>query len=149
MRSVVSIEPLTYIRGRSLPQQYIIVDEAQNLTPHEVKTIITRSGDGTKIVLTGDPGQIDNPYVDSASNGLAVAADRFRGERVAAHIVLTRGERSELASLDARQAQIVELRYFGGLSIEDTAAVTRTSPATVKREWAAARAWLRRELEGR
>jgi PhoH-like ATPase len=95
------VEPLTYIRGRSLPQQYIIVDEAQNLTPHEVKTIITRSGDGTKIVLTGDPGQIDNPYVDSASNGLAVAADRFRGEKVAAHIVLTRGERSELAEIAA------------------------------------------------
>jgi len=97
----LQVEPLTYIRGRSLPQQYIIVDEAQNLTPHEVKTIITRSGDGTKIVLTGDPQQIDNPYVDSASNGLAVAADRFRGEKVAAHIVLTRGERSELAELAA------------------------------------------------
>jgi PhoH-like ATPase len=97
----LQVEPLTYIRGRSLPQQYIIVDEAQNLTPHEVKTIITRSGDGTKIVLTGDPGQIDNPYVDSASNGLSVAADRFRGEKLAAHIVLTRGERSELAELAA------------------------------------------------
>lgn len=97
----LQVEPLTYIRGRSLPQQYIIVDEAQNLTPHEVKTIITRSGDGTKIVLTGDPGQIDNPYVDSASNGLSIAADRFRGEKVAAHIVLTRGERSELAELAA------------------------------------------------
>jgi PhoH-like ATPase len=97
----LQVEPLTYIRGRSLPQQYIVVDEAQNLTPHEVKTIITRSGDGTKIVLTGDPGQIDNPYVDSASNGLSVAADRFRGEKVAGHIVLTRGERSELAELAA------------------------------------------------
>ena len=97
----LQVEPLTYIRGRSLPQQYIIVDEAQNLTPHEVKTIITRSGDGTKIVLTGDPGQIDNPYVDSASNGLSVAADRFRGEKVAAHIVLTRGARSALAALAA------------------------------------------------
>lgn len=97
----LQVEPLTYIRGRSLPQQYIIVDEAQNLTPHEVKTIITRSGDGTKIVLTGDPGQIDNPYVDSASNGLSVAADRFRNEKLAAHIVLTRGERSELAELAA------------------------------------------------
>ena len=66
----IQVEPLTYIRGRSLPHQYLIVDEAQNLTPHEVKTIITRCGEGTKIVLTGDPGQIDNPYVDSASNGL-------------------------------------------------------------------------------
>jgi PhoH-like ATPase len=97
----IQVEPLTYIRGRSLPQQFIIVDEAQNLTPHEVKTIITRSGDGTKIVLTGDPGQIDNPYVDSASNGLTIAAERFRGERLAAHIVLAKGERSELAELAA------------------------------------------------
>jgi len=97
----LQVEPLTYIRGRSLPAQYIIVDEAQNLTPHEVKTIITRSGDGTKIVLTGDPEQIDNPYVDSASNGLSVAADRFRGQHVAAHVVLTRGERSALAELAA------------------------------------------------
>jgi PhoH-like ATPase len=97
----IQVEPLTYIRGRSLPQQFIIVDEAQNLTPHEVKTIITRSGDGTKIVLTGDPGQIDNPYVDSASNGLTIAADRFRGEKIAGHIVLAKGERSDLAELAA------------------------------------------------
>jgi PhoH-like ATPase len=97
----IQVEPLTYIRGRSLPQQFIVVDEAQNLTPHEVKTIITRSGDGTKIVLTGDPGQIDNPYVDSASNGLTVAAERFRGEKLAAHIVLAKGERSDLAELAA------------------------------------------------
>jgi PhoH-like ATPase len=79
----------------------MIVDEAQNLTPHEVKTIVTRSGDGTKIVLTGDPGQIDNPYVDSASNGLTIAADKFRGEKLAAHIVLSKGERSDLAELAA------------------------------------------------
>jgi len=97
----IQVEPLTYIRGRSLPNQFIIVDEAQNLTPHEVKTIITRSGDGTKIVLTGDPGQIDNPYVDSASNGLTVAADKFRGEKLSGHIVLAKGERSELAELAA------------------------------------------------
>ncbi len=97
----IQVEPLTYIRGRSLPQQFIVVDEAQNLTPHEVKTIITRSGDGTKIVLTGDPGQIDNPYVDSASNGLSIAAERFRGEKLAAHIVLAKGERSDLAELAA------------------------------------------------
>ncbi|WP_394831924.1 PhoH family protein [Pendulispora rubella] len=95
----IQVEPLTYIRGRSLPQQFMIVDEAQNLTPHEVKTIVTRSGDGTKIVLTGDPGQIDNPYVDSASNGLTIAAAKFRGERLAGHIVLAKGERSELAEL--------------------------------------------------
>jgi PhoH-like ATPase len=97
----IQVEPLTYIRGRSIPQQFMIVDEAQNLTPHEVKTIITRSGDGTKIVLTGDPGQIDNPYVDSASNGLTIAAERFGGEKLAAHIVLAKGERSELAELAA------------------------------------------------
>jgi len=97
----IQVEPLTYIRGRSLPAQYMIVDEAQNLTPHEVKTIVTRSGDGTKIVLTGDPGQIDNPYVDSASNGLTIAADKFRGEKLAAHIVLSKGERSDLAEIAA------------------------------------------------
>ncbi len=97
----VQVEPLTYIRGRSLPHQYLIVDEAQNLTPHEVKTIITRCGEGTKIILTGDPHQIDNPYVDHASNGLSVAADRFKRERIAGHVVLSKGERSELAELAA------------------------------------------------
>jgi PhoH-like ATPase len=74
----IQVEPLTYIRGRSLPHQYLIVDEAQNLTPHEVKTIITRCGEGTKIVLTGDPEQIDNPYVDHSTNGLSVVAERFK-----------------------------------------------------------------------
>jgi PhoH-like ATPase len=97
----IQVEPLTYIRGRSLPHQYLIVDEAQNLTPHEVKTIITRCGEGTKIVLTGDPHQIDNPYVDHASNGLSVVADRFKRERIAGHVVLAKGERSELAELAA------------------------------------------------
>ncbi len=100
-RGVVQVEPLTYIRGRSLPHQYLIVDEAQNLTPHEVKTIITRCGEGTKLVLTGDPFQIDNPYVDSASNGLTVAAHRFKGQPLAGQVVLTKGERSELAELAA------------------------------------------------
>ena len=97
----IQVEPLTYIRGRSLPHQYLIVDEAQNLTPHEVKTIITRCGEGTKIVLTGDPHQIDNPYVDLASNGLSVVADRFKREKIAGHVVLAKGERSELAELAA------------------------------------------------
>jgi PhoH-like ATPase len=73
------------------------VDEAQNLTPHEVKTVITRAGTGTKIILTGDPDQIDNPYVDSASNGLTMVAERFRDEGISAHVTLTKGERSELA----------------------------------------------------
>jgi len=94
---IIEVEPLTYIRGRSLPNQFLIVDEAQNLTPHEVKTIITRCGSDTKIVLTGDPDQIDNPYVDAASNGLSVVAERFKSESIAGHVTLTKGERSELA----------------------------------------------------
>ncbi len=96
---IVEIEPLTYIRGRSIPNQFIIVDEAQNLTPHEVKTIITRVGDGTKIVLTGDPYQIDNPYVDSVSNGLVHVVNRFKSEKIAGHVSMTKGERSALAEL--------------------------------------------------
>jgi PhoH-like ATPase len=98
---LLDIEPLTYIRGRSIPNQYLIVDEAQNLTPHEIKTIVTRVGEGTKIVLTGDPYQIDNPYVDSSSNGLTYLVEKFKGERIAAHVTLTKGERSELAELAA------------------------------------------------
>ncbi|HJK96404.1 MAG TPA: PhoH family protein [Polyangiaceae bacterium LLY-WYZ-14_1] len=94
---VIEVEALTYIRGRSLPNQFLIVDEAQNLTPHEVKTIITRCGAETKLVLTGDPAQIDNPYVDAASNGLSIVAERFKQERIAAHVTLVKGERSELA----------------------------------------------------
>jgi PhoH-like ATPase len=99
----LQVEPLTYIRGRSLPQQYVIVDEAQNLTPHEIKTVITRCGEGTKIVLTGDPYQIDNPYVDSSTNGLSVTADRLRGEGIVGHILLSKGERSELANVAANK----------------------------------------------
>lgn len=98
---VMEVEPLTYIRGRSIANQYMIVDEAQNLTPHEIKTILTRAGEGTKIVFTGDPFQIDNPYVDSISNGLTYLVDRFRGERIAASITLRKGERSKLAELAA------------------------------------------------
>ncbi|ESA33120.1 hypothetical protein N836_22665 [Leptolyngbya sp. Heron Island J] len=94
---LLQIEALTYIRGRTLPQQFLIVDEAQNLTPHEVKTILTRAGEGTKIVLTGDTAQIDNPYVDAASNGLTYVVERFKHEPLAGHILLTRGERSALA----------------------------------------------------
>jgi PhoH-like ATPase len=97
----IEVEPLTYIRGRSIPNQFMIVDEAQNLTPHEVKTIITRVGESTKIVLTGDPYQIDNPYIDSANNGLTVVVERFKGERLAGHVTLFKGERSELAELAA------------------------------------------------
>ncbi len=96
---IIEIEPLTYIRGRSIPNQYIIVDEAQNLTPHEVKTIITRVGDNTKIVLTGDPFQIDNPYVDSTNNGLVHVVNRFKNEKIAGHMTMNKGERSVLAEL--------------------------------------------------
>ena len=95
----LSVEPLTYIRGRSIPQQYLIVDEAQNLTPHEVKTILTRAGEGTKVVLTGDPHQIDNPYVDASTNGLSFLAEHFKHLDIAGHITLTKGERSRLAEL--------------------------------------------------
>lgn len=95
------LEPLTYIRGRSIPNQFMIVDEAQNLTPHEVKTIVSRVGDGTKIVLTGDVGQIDNPYLDSSSNGLSYTVERMKGEPIVGHITLARSERSVLASLAA------------------------------------------------
>jgi PhoH-like ATPase len=98
---ILEIEALTYIRGRSIPNQYLIVDEAQNLTPHEIKTIITRAGEGTKVVLTGDPFQIDNPYVDASSNGLTYVVERFKEQQIAGHIFMTKGERSELAELAA------------------------------------------------
>lgn len=95
----LSVEPLTYIRGRSIPNQYIIVDEAQNLTPHEVKTILTRAGEGAKVVLTGDPYQIDNPYVDASTNGLSYLAEHFKHLDLAGHVTLMKGERSNLAEL--------------------------------------------------
>ncbi len=98
---LLEIEPLTYIRGRSIPKQYMIVDEAQNLTPHEIKTIVTRAGEGTKIILTGDPYQIDNPYIDAASNGLTYVAEKFKNEEIAGHVTLDKGERSCLAELAA------------------------------------------------
>ena len=98
---LLEVEAISYIRGRSIPRQFMVVDEAQNLTPHEVKTIVTRVGEGTKIVFTGDPYQIDNPYVDAESNGLTWLVERFKGQRLAGHITLLRGERSELAELAA------------------------------------------------
>ncbi|OKH20170.1 phosphate starvation-inducible protein PhoH [Hydrococcus rivularis NIES-593] len=94
---LLEIEPLTYIRGRTLPKQFFVVDEAQNLTPHEVKTILTRAGEGTKVVLTGDIDQIDNPYVDAASNGLSYVVEKFKRDPLAGHITLLKGERSDLA----------------------------------------------------
>jgi PhoH-like ATPase len=99
---IVEIEPLTYIRGRSIPNQFIIVDEAQNLTPHEVKTIISRVGEGTKMVMTGDPEQIDNPYLDSSSNGLSFLVERLKQEELCGHVTLVKGERSRVAELGAR-----------------------------------------------
>lgn len=101
-QKIVEVEALTYIRGRSIPSQFLIVDEAQNLTPHEVKTVLTRAGDGTKIVMTGDPHQIDNPYVDELSNGLTYIVERFKHEGIAGHVTLRKGERSSLAELAAK-----------------------------------------------
>ncbi len=101
-KGTIELEALTYIRGRSLPNQFLIIDEAQNLTPHEVKTIISRAGEGTKVVLTGDPYQIDNPYLDADSNGLIYAIDKFKNESIHGHITLSRSERSTLASLAAK-----------------------------------------------
>jgi len=97
----IGVEPLSFIRGRSIHHQFMVIDEAQNLTPLEVKTIITRVGHGTKVVLTGDIYQIDNPYVDSTSNGLSKAVGSFRSYGLAAHVCLNRGVRSELAELAA------------------------------------------------
>jgi PhoH-like ATPase len=98
---IVEMEALTYIRGRSIHDQFMIVDECQNLTPHEVKTIISRAGHETKLVLTGDPYQIDNPYLDSSSNGLTFVAEKLKGQDVVGHVTLTKSERSALASVAA------------------------------------------------
>lgn len=101
-QKIIEVEPLTYIRGRSIPNQFLIVDEAQNLTPHEIKTVLTRAGEGTKVVLTGDPQQIDNPYVDALSNGLTYTVERFKNSEIAGHVTLKKGERSPLAELAAQ-----------------------------------------------
>ncbi|MDP2865343.1 MAG: PhoH family protein, partial [Elusimicrobiota bacterium] len=97
----IEIASVTHIRGRSLPKQYMIVDDAQNLTPHEIKTILSRAGEGTKVVVTGDPYQIDNPYLDIASNGLTYIVDRMRGQKIYGHLTFTKTERSQLAALVA------------------------------------------------
>ncbi|MBR6083375.1 MAG: PhoH family protein, partial [Salinivirgaceae bacterium] len=93
------ITPLAYIRGRSLSNAFFIIDEAQNLTPHEVKTIVTRAGENVKIVFTGDIQQIDSPYLDSTSNGLSYLTDKMKGQNLFAHMNLVKGERSALAEL--------------------------------------------------
>ncbi|AIE59510.1 PhoH family protein [Bacillus methanolicus] len=97
----IEVEALTYIRGRSIPDQYIIIDEAQNLTKHEVKTILTRVGEGSKIVLMGDPEQIDHPYLDAYNNGLTYVVERFKDQTISGHVKLIKGERSGLAQLAA------------------------------------------------
>ena len=101
-KGTIEIEALTYIRGRSISNAYIIIDEAQNLTAHEIKTIITRAGEGTKIVLTGDIEQIDNAYTDETSNGLAYAIEKFKYYELSGHITLQKGERSKVATLAAK-----------------------------------------------
>lgn len=101
-QGMLHVEPLTYIRGRSIPGQYLIVDEAQNLSPHEVKTIVTRAGEGTKIVLTGDPQQIDSPYLDEINNGLAYVVERLKAEEIIAHTTLKVGERSPLSEVASK-----------------------------------------------
>ena len=95
----LEIEAVTYLRGRTLPNQYIIIDDAQNLTPHEIKTIISRVGEGSKNVLTGDPYRIDNYYLDAASNGLTNLVERFKKQVVFGHVTFTKSERSVLAAL--------------------------------------------------
>ena len=99
---VLEMEAVTYIRGRSLPKLFIIIDEAQNLTPHEVKTVVSRAGEGAKVVLTGDAYQIDNPYLDASSNGLTYVVERFKEQSIYGHITLAKSERSQLASLAAQ-----------------------------------------------
>lgn len=99
---LVELEALTYIRGRSIPKQFVVVDEAQNLTPHEVKTIISRAGEGTKMVLTGDPQQIDNPYLDSSSNGLSYTVEKLKGQSLYGHVTLSKSERSPLSAIAAQ-----------------------------------------------
>lgn len=99
---LIELEPLTYMRGRSIPRQFIVIDEAQNLTPHEVKTIVTRAGKHTKMVLTGDPYQIDNPYLDASSNGLTYLVERMKEQKIFGHVNLVKSERSLMASLAAK-----------------------------------------------
>lgn len=97
----IEVEALTYIRGRSIPEQFIIIDEAQNLTRHEVKTILTRVGDRSKIVLMGDPEQIDHPYLDEYNNGLTYVVEKFKDQKISGHVKLVKGERSSIAQLAA------------------------------------------------
>ncbi len=101
-RGTIELETLTYIRGRSIPDQFILCDEAQNLTPNMIKTLITRVGEGTKIIFTGDPEQIDHPYLDASGNGLTYLVEKMKTEKISGHITMTKGERSEVAEIAAR-----------------------------------------------
>ena len=101
-RGTIEMEAITYIRGRSISKAFIIIDEAQNLTRHELKTIITRVGEDTKLILTGDIEQIDNVYVDETSNGLTYAVEKFKEHSLGGHITFTKGERSAIATLAAK-----------------------------------------------
>ena len=111
----IEIEALTYIRGRSIANAFIIIDEAQNLTSHEIKTIMTRVGEGTKIVLTGDIEQIDNVYVNETSNGLAHAVEKFKEYPIAGHVTFTKGERSEVATLASKVLNIHGISALAGI----------------------------------
>jgi PhoH-like ATPase len=101
-RGILSLEAITYMRGRSIPYQFVLIDEVQNLNPHEVKTIVSRAGEGTKIILAGDPFQIDSPYLDFSSNGLTVTTEKFKGQSIFGTVFLEKSERSELAKLAAK-----------------------------------------------
>jgi len=101
-RGTIEMDTLTYIRGRSIPNQFILCDEAQNLSPNMVKTLVTRLGEGTKLVLTGDPEQIDHPYLDADSNGLTYLVEKLKAEKISGHVMLTKGERSRVAELAAK-----------------------------------------------
>ncbi|HEX8371484.1 MAG TPA: PhoH family protein, partial [Chthoniobacterales bacterium] len=100
-QGIVEIEALCYIRGRSIPERFFVLDEAQQLTPLEAKTVVTRMSRGSKLVMVGDPAQIDHPYVDSHSNGLVFTRDRLKGQAITAHVTLSKGERSPLAEIGA------------------------------------------------
>jgi len=95
----VSLEAITYMRGRSIPYQFVLIDEAQNLTPHEIKTLVSRAGEGSKIILAGDPYQIDTPYLDFSNNGLVYTSEKFKGQKIFGSVFLETSERSELSKL--------------------------------------------------
>ena len=101
-KGIISLEAITYMRGRSIPYQFVLIDEVQNLTPHEVKTIVSRAGEGTKIIIAGDPFQIDSPYLDFSSNGLTITTEKFKGQSIFGTVFLEKSERSELAKLAAK-----------------------------------------------